>query len=263
MNDRFRGSRLKIERAKKHLSDFHEMFALFSNPNCYSVRVEENLEKKTHSLRFDIDMSGFDTIGDDATLIIGDVLHNLRSALDHLYYQLVRACGGAPTDWTRFPIDDTREEVERRIREALRKGQINSEVADILLNQVKPYRVGNPALWGLHKLNILDKHEKIVPTLKLMGFIGVRLENEDGEKVGLTDYIAEKSCLIPLTGTYRQKITLKDKGRPSANIFFNVGASGFEGEPVFPRLKGVAEEVTRTVDTFEHFFSLRGQATQP
>lgn len=251
-NDRFRGSRLKIDRARKHLSDFYEMFVRFSNSNFKKLGIEEHPEKaKTHSLRIDMDMAALNTLADDATMIIGDVLHNLKSSLDHLYFQSILACGGTPTDHTRFPIRETREELNGWRSEVLNKKQLSETVANTILNNVKPYQTGNAEIFGLHKLNIIDKHEQVVPTLKLVGFFNVRLENEDGEKVGMSEYIAEVPCLIPLTGTHGMKIKLKNDGRASANIIFDSGASVFRGETVFPTLDRVAAEVTRTGEQFE------------
>ena len=38
------------------------------------------------------------------SLILGDLLHNLRSALDHLAWQLVVDGGGTPSQDTNFPV---------------------------------------------------------------------------------------------------------------------------------------------------------------
>ena len=39
----------------------------------------------------------------DLSLVIGDAVHNLRSALDHLAWQLVLANGQTPTTQTAYP----------------------------------------------------------------------------------------------------------------------------------------------------------------
>src|SRR2546426_4961932 len=129
MKDPFRGSRLKIKRANKHLADFHDMFVTFSKSDCYAATVEEDSEKRTHSLHFVVDVQGLNAIRDEATVIIGDILHNLRSALDHLWYQVILACDGKPSPWTSFPIRDTREELKAPIDGALEKEQITERVA--------------------------------------------------------------------------------------------------------------------------------------
>jgi hypothetical protein len=43
-------------------------------------------------------------------VILGDCLHNLRSALDHLAWQVTRLDGGTPNDTTQFPIASRSEE---------------------------------------------------------------------------------------------------------------------------------------------------------
>lgn len=243
-------SRLKVEWAEKHILELYLMFRNFSETDFYTISVEENPEKRTQSLRVDMNLAALNF--ETSALIIGDALHNLRSALDHLYYEVVLTCGGKPSNWTRFPISDSREGLETNfIKSALKQKQITAAVADFILNTIKPYEAGNLALWGLHQLNILDKHEVIVPVLKLVGFFGVRLEDENGQMVGATDYIADESCTIPISGTYGKKIKLKNKGRASTNVIFDVGASIFAGQTVYPSLKWVAEEVTRTIKAFE------------
>ena len=44
----------------------------------------------------------------DAALITGDALHNLRSALDLLFYQAMHESTGTTDKYTRFPIRDER-----------------------------------------------------------------------------------------------------------------------------------------------------------
>ena len=43
-------------------------------------------------------------LDDKWALMIGDCVHNLRSALDYLAHELVRANGGTPDDHTQFPV---------------------------------------------------------------------------------------------------------------------------------------------------------------
>jgi hypothetical protein len=85
----------------------------------------------------------------DALAIAGDVIHNLRSAFDHLAYQLV--CVGTGDEFpknTGFPIADSakayEEEKERRKVERMPPKAV--EAIDFL----KPYRSGNPPLWRIH-----------------------------------------------------------------------------------------------------------------
>jgi hypothetical protein len=248
MKDRFSSSWLKIKRANKHISDIYEMMVRFSASDFHTIKVEHDAERGTNFLCFEVDMSMFPM--DESALTIGDGLHNLRSALDHLYFQVVLSCGGKPTKWTRFPICDTREHLVAQINSALEKKQITADVGNLILDSIKPYKTGNPALWGLHEINIRDKHEIIIPVLKLIGFFGVALEDDQHLPVGSDYYIMDESSRIRLRKADDRKVTIKDKGRPSANILFDIGTS-FAPEAVFPALKRVSEEVARTVRLFE------------
>jgi len=52
--------------------------------------------------------------------IIGDAVHNARSALDHLAFALVEANGGSADENTTFPITDKPEGYGDRLRRSLR-----------------------------------------------------------------------------------------------------------------------------------------------
>src|ERR1700722_15469893 len=105
-NEMFEHARLKLRRANKHIADINSLLSTFSDSDFYRLSIENDARQGTNFLRIDIDESGFPV--DDAALIIGDALHNLRSALDQLYYRVVVVhCSGVPSKWTRFPIFDS------------------------------------------------------------------------------------------------------------------------------------------------------------
>ena len=173
MDNLFPSAQSKIQRANKHIRDLNSMLSEFGDSEFYELTVEFDPIRKTNHLRFDIDASGFTT---DAALITGDVLHNLRSALDILYYEVVAE--GTGTRWTRFPICDKRGDLIRRLDAALSSHQVSIGMHDFIIDTIKPYQDGNYALWALHDLNILDKHKLLIPAMQVVRFEGVRLEDE-------------------------------------------------------------------------------------
>jgi uncharacterized membrane protein len=78
---------LKIERAEKHIRDLNALLETFVNSDFYSVSVYA--DRGENYIGFEFNKFKFPLI--EAALIVGDVLHNLHSALDILYY---RAVGG-------------------------------------------------------------------------------------------------------------------------------------------------------------------------
>lgn len=91
--------------------------------------------------------------------IVGDVVHNLRSALDLLACQLVLVNGGTDITRTEFPIWDGPQKFESK---GLRKVEGASQSAVDLIKAIKPYQGGNDALYRVAKLDNVDKHRLLV-----------------------------------------------------------------------------------------------------
>lgn len=89
----------------------------------------------------------------------GDVINNLRGALDHLVSQLAMARFPRLTRkqlrTCEFPIGDTLpkyEDAKRRHVKFIRPGAVK------LIDAMKPYKTGNYALWLLSELDNASKH---------------------------------------------------------------------------------------------------------
>ncbi|HEY7725359.1 MAG TPA: hypothetical protein VH880_08490, partial [Anaeromyxobacteraceae bacterium] len=99
--DRVALVRSKFDRAKQHLRDLDAAVRAFldAKPYVVSARRDPSTRGPTYFLA---------SVADppiQLSSIAGDVLHNLRSALDHLAYQLVMVAGhDPPSDHVYFPI---------------------------------------------------------------------------------------------------------------------------------------------------------------
>jgi hypothetical protein len=96
----------------------------------------------------------------ELAIVLGDAIHNLRSALDHLACQIVLAGGGKPNTHTAFPIFYAQKTFEAKFN-----GKIHGASQKMLdlVRGLNPYRRGNELLWALHKLDIIDKHRLLIP----------------------------------------------------------------------------------------------------
>jgi hypothetical protein len=156
MSPRLESVRLKVERANHHLRDlegrlhaFRETrpYSLYSEPDsdvghqCYKVRVHNKLPP-------------------EFTVIVGEVVHQLRSSLDHLARQLWDSDGrrGAE-DSVYFPIYETEAKYVAS-RKAKVEGFFAPAVVSVL-DTLQPHAAGNDLLWKLHKLNNIDKHRHL------------------------------------------------------------------------------------------------------
>ena len=247
---KFPTSHKKIQRANKHISDIHALTLAFGNhPDCYAARIDNDAESGQNFFCIDIREDLFP--GDEIALTAGDALHNLRSALDLMYYQIVSAGDGSVTKWTHFPIEDTREElVSRWLGSALKQKQVSTILGDFIVDTIKPYAAGNHSLWALHQMNISDKHEFFVPALKFVAIVNVSLEDDKGRAIGRTGYAMDESCRIRLMDANDRKVTIKNKGQATLRVLFGPDTL-FQNQPIFMTLAGISEEVTRTVEAFE------------
>jgi hypothetical protein len=162
--DRLRGPRVKTERAIKHVHELDARVAEFMDGGkTYATRSEREPHGKNKE-GIEVGREIFyvvvkqDPLEDLAT-ITGDILHNLRSALNLLYCQLVDANRKALSESDDFPISDSRKKFEARRTEI--RSRVGKDAAKVL-KTLEPYKGGNDALWRLHKLNIVDKHRLLV-----------------------------------------------------------------------------------------------------
>ncbi len=94
---------------------------------------------------------------------IGEILYNLRSALDHLVWQMVLANGQTPTRKNAFPI--VRDEKDWKKEKSKLKG-VTSRVEE-MVHRLQPYTGGInlpfdvSAFGTLHSLGNIDKHRHL------------------------------------------------------------------------------------------------------
>jgi hypothetical protein len=135
--------------------------------------------------QFDLDPEAITFVSDRVELppprlatVTGELLHDLRSGLEHLAWVLVEVNGGQPTDHTSFPILKTRPAANRQgIHPPPTVIGGVSPTAAALIDRAQPYQCGprymEHPLWVLHKLWNIDKHRHI--TLRGLRMDGFRI----------------------------------------------------------------------------------------
>jgi hypothetical protein len=154
--------RVKVEWAKKRLRDLAAESLTLEHTTV--VARDENTGVPPNPITF-IWGGGFPkvpTISFDAICLAGDIVHNLRAALDHLAQQL--ALVGSPTlteeelRRIEFPIAKSLSEYEAQKARKV-KGMRPKAVEAI--DKLRPYKGGNDALWRLRELDNTDKHRTL------------------------------------------------------------------------------------------------------
>jgi hypothetical protein len=123
-------------------------------------------------------------------VLAGEVIHHLRSCLDHLVTQLVTVEGGTPNHRHEFPLCRTPDAFE--IARKRKKIAGVSANAAKRIREAQPYKAdpkpGNSTLLLIHELDIIDKHRLVlvvVTTVLMATTLG--MDNQiDIDVIGMT-----------------------------------------------------------------------------
>ena len=184
INDKFASCFSKLGRAKEHFETLKTELTAWQKLNPYSVRKEHNSDGSRHSLIF---------VGDSTkelerwSLICGDCVHNIRSALDHLVYGLaIQHSRENPPPNERnlqFPICGSRTHFDT-------KGNWIaplSDAAKTFIERVQPYNrldPVNPSMLGiLADFDNSDKHRLLNVTLALARTVEIKFKPISGVEI--------------------------------------------------------------------------------
>jgi hypothetical protein len=261
--DRLFGPLAKVERAEHHVKKLAAVIQGFMQTNPYSISREE--DAKTGDEVFWVEVSG----SPDPTwgAIAGDIVHNLRSALDLLMWQLVEANGNTPNGGTEFPIFDhpvffnDPKTFKAKVR---RKVDGASQPAITLIESIQPYNAGYEPLWIVHRLDIVDKHHVLLPVGAAYHSVDIgslmaeqmrALTGWDIPEIALGVRPADK--LFPLNE--RQEVFKVVSAARVPNVTHNPKFT-FEiafgddevvkGEPMLPTLSNLVEFVSNLIEKF-------------
>jgi hypothetical protein len=149
---------LKIEWAYKHVDDLHAALQTFIDSEPYTISEKcdpQNGERVYYAARVA-------PVPPAILLIAGDILQNLRTALDYLICHLVRIKVGTTTTGNGFPIFENVPETKQEQASFARKVEgLWKEPLDVI-DRIGPYKGRNNDLWRLHELNIRDKHRLLL-----------------------------------------------------------------------------------------------------
>jgi hypothetical protein len=176
---------VKFDRAEEHVKEFDSRWNAFRKTNPYAIEPEIDPQTGNVSYRV-IEINDVPLC---FSAIAGDVFHNLRSALDHLAWNMVEASGSTPNSQTAFPIFNSATEYE-----AQAPGRVHGmrQLAVEAIDRIRPYKGGNEFLWRLHRLNNIDKHRLLIAIG--LGDFGHRMTPSQHEK-WLRDHPIEAAAM--------------------------------------------------------------------
>jgi hypothetical protein len=165
----FLGHVLKINRAHEHLEHLErEIAAWFDGNKHFTHCIEPDPNEPT---KLDLKLTADKIPIDPFSLIVGDIVHNIRSSLDYIAFELACANHGSLSQEearsSQFPIlgDVDKNGVSGTGPARFRSSsmiQYVSSSAQALIESVQPYHLGGKfrehPLWILNELVNIDKH---------------------------------------------------------------------------------------------------------
>lgn len=196
-SDAFKDSKAKVSRARKHIAEIEcEIDAFLKRkPANYSIEVGSDGH-------FSITMNVTGTPA-EIGVILGDILHNLRSALDYAACELVRSkCHSDKGVY--FPFCEHKDGID----EMIRKKNFHRAGVDAIevLKGLMPYKGGDYMLRGIHDLDIRDKHQMLI-LVPLTSFSPViRMWDDDGtyNPTVMPDSVEEPKLYFPEDSAFSQ-----------------------------------------------------------
>ena len=155
-------------------------------------------------------------------IAIGEIIYNLRAALDYLVFDLAAFDSGIEQNGTQFPIEDTEQGFRRHMKTYLR-GINSGHIASI--ERLQPY---NGCEWTkrFRSLSNPDKHRRLTHAT---------------HNTGLTAEINPADSPFP-------------KGGTNIKLEISIFISFQDGTPIIQTLNEFVKQVTNTLGTFKPDF---------
>jgi len=252
---------IKLERAKQHYAELEAALAGFFAAKPYRISTG-----RTHERKLVYYLSEVAEVPVELSLIAGEVIQSLRSALDHLAYDLwmKEANGQGRDDKIYFPIDKDQASYSRN---KAGKTQGISAQSLAIIDSLSPYPGGNDILWRIHSLNNRDKHRLLVTvgssfrSFDIGAYMMATMRKTSALPEGMRDNLPELPVFVrpadnmfPLTAG--QKLfagAVDDKENPNIQFRFDVLLNEpgvVEGEPILEVLSAMVTEVERIGSLF-------------
>lgn len=250
----FDSALLKVERAEKHISDLKIAFNEFidTHPHYFHFYKEPETGSNVIEVAFDEAVSQDAITINDLAVIIGDVVHNLRSALDHATWELLGVDSGTQDEKTSFPTSRGIQSDYETACNGIKTPRQDTRIFFISL-AAYPGGAGEKIL-ALHRLDILDKHKVITPVIGVTKVGYVEILNPNGESImRMTD------CKFSLRPDGRAKmlggidpwshIKLDTEGETTFEIIFG-DVEFLKGLPLIETLEDMRLTISDIIEQF-------------
>jgi len=156
MTDPFASSHSKVARAKEHFADLEKRVKAFVDLKPYKEITEDDPNRPGFTVyKVKITEPLPEAIGN----VLGDLVSNLRHALDNAAYAVAVASGKTAPKFTAFPFAGSVHQMANALG---RSKDLPKEIQSLFCG-FQPYLVGDDLLWVLNEICNSDKHKIVTP----------------------------------------------------------------------------------------------------
>jgi len=249
--DVFSGARAKVKWAEQHIARLSDTLGDFLKSGSYRASIDPN----TQSRFYEIVQTR--PLPESVPFLIGDAIHGLRTALDHVAFEMVERANRTPSQGLVFPIKDTRAEVLDAMKSEL-QAAAGTDIVSLLLDGIQPHRDGQRpghSLWILHRLDCVDKHRKLLTAVEDVGFHHIEAVDEEGTTyTGLTLTSVGRGELQWPPRVRGKKLYLRNEGQLNFGLQLHE-VEAADGESALPLLNRLKSSVISTIDRIADAYS--------
>jgi hypothetical protein len=253
----FSGVDRKIKRANHQINNLQDLWAAFRERNAHEIVIQRHPKASDRAqLVLKINEPIASDLMAEASLQVGDAIHNLRSALDHLAYQWW------PNEQAAFPIPRKRGRPSTGDYKSLVLGKVQGapKAVRIILLSLQPYEGGDhELLWAVSYLDNVDKHRLLIAAFATYTGLGLSFSETFGElgktidpdNLGFTLVPAEQFPLHDGYVLYDAPIEQINKQQAQPTIEVSLAEPEIlKGQPVTPALTQLSSAVASVIDLF-------------
>lgn len=229
------GARARIERANKHLRELASLVETYWNAYANGFTVNEHPEVRSRAV---ITGRLMPPLPIEMALLVSDAIHNFRSALDYVIYELAIHDSGTIQQGTQFIIENSPKSFAERSPRYL-KGLTNQHITAV--ERLQPY---NGVQWTkiLRDISNPDKHRKLV----LVEGAGERLIQVKADTPGSFDGLPGK--------------IFRAVGRDGSDVYVEFHSTGLiqfaDGLTVVETLDVLKSQIVDAIQVFQPEFTV-------
>jgi hypothetical protein len=235
----FKDARSKAQWAKHHIRQLFAEYRALLDSDLTRLVIEDDFEPGTQRVKI-VPATEFPP---SIPLIIGDAVHNLRTAFDYI---IVAITG---MDWIALPLGKTRDDVITKCPRYRTIKTAFPALATFIIDDIQPYCRGQFRLWELSELDRIDKHRLILPTINQAHRLGMKVEDQSGKR---TNFWFTATDGFSTTQTFLGPVKVHHEGHAALSVSFGPGTP-FEGQPVLETLDKFSELALQAIERFERF----------